>query len=62
VIPSSRNAIHLLNFDGDGDVGGGWAPAVNWWGTVYFIYLFIYFSNLVNFKILMISLILNVKC
>ena len=27
-IPSSRNAIHSLNFDGD--VGGGWASAVNW--------------------------------
>ncbi len=52
-IPSSRNAIHSLNFDGD--VGGRWA-AVNWWGTVF---LFSFFSNLINFKILMISLILN---
>jgi hypothetical protein len=44
-IPSSRNAIHSLNFDGD--VGGGWA-AVNWWGTV-FLFSFFFFSNLINF-------------
>ena len=33
-IPSSRNAIHSLNFGRD--MGGGWASAVNWWGTVFF--------------------------
>jgi hypothetical protein len=39
---------------GDGDVGGGWAPAVSWLGAFFF-----FFSDLVNFKILMISLMLN---
>jgi hypothetical protein len=56
VIPSSRNAIHSLNFDGD--VGGGWAAAMNWRGTVFFFFFF-FFPDLINFKILMISLILN---
>ena len=37
-IPSLRNAIHLLNFDRD--VGGGWAPTVNWWGTIFFFFRF----------------------
>ena len=39
---------------GDGDVGGGWASAVNWLGAFFF-----FSSDLVNFKILMISLMLN---